>query len=852
MWFLQQVDPHNSAYNESGTWRFDGELRLEALASAVEIVAAAHPMLRARFPAVRGVPHQVIDDAPACRLEFVDLQHLDDAPAQLAAAVRERAKRPFRLADETPLRWTLYALGRRAFVLQRVWHHILCDAMSARVLNRDLSGAYAAAVTGTRWAGPAPALDYLAFCETQAQELAGPHGAANLDYWKARLADAPTLALPADFERPPTQSSRGDVVTVALDGDAVSSMRALARESGVTTFTAFLTAYACLLSRLAGDDEVVIGTPASGRPRGDAQNTIGFFATTLALRLDVAGASSAGEAMQRTARALREALDHQPAPFEAIVAAIGGPRDASRNPLFQVAFAMPRRELGELTLGGMTAHREVTDTGVSRFDLTLSLVEREDGYHARWEYCVDLFERGTVERMALQFAVLVDAFTRDRERSPRSLALMDDATRMRVVEQGIGRGSPPRADETVHGSFARQAAQTPDAIAIDSTSYAELERGANRLSAHLVATGVAPGDLVAVARARPSDIAVAWLAVLKAGAAYLPIDPELPPQRIAYMLEDANVRHVVADETVASRLPSGSTLVRPERDAAAIAARPDVSPTLALPGDAPAYAIYTSGSSGRPKGVVVPHRAVLRLVRDADYLQLGPRDVVAQLAHPAFDASTFEFWGALLNGARLVPIAKSVAVAPRALAAALAADRVTALFITTALFNAVAREAPDAFRHCDAVLFGGESVEPRFVRDVLNAGPPRRLLHVYGPTETTTFATWHEVRDVPACAKTIPIGRPIANTEAFILRNDREPAAPGEAGELCIAGPGVALGYLGAAQEANGESFVQLPVGHLPARRLYRTGDLCRWRDDGAIEFLGRRDEQVKIRGHRI
>jgi len=340
--------------------------------------------------------------------------------------------------------------------------------------------------------------------------------------------------------------------------------------------------------------------------------------------------------------------------------------------------------------------------------------------------------------------------------------------------------------------------------------------------------------------------------VLKAGGAYLPIDPELPAERLAYVLEDAKVRHAIADEALAGRLERpGIDVVRPGREAARIAAHAALPPPGAPRPRDPAYAIYTSGSSGRPKGVVVPHEAVVRLVCGTDYVDLGRDDVVAQLANPAFDASTFEFWGTLLNGARLVPIPKATAVAPRALAAAIARERITTLFVTTALFDAVAREVPAAFAPCRTVLFGGEAAAPRRVADVLRAGAPGRLLHVYGPTETTTFATWHEVRAVPENATTVPIGRAIANAEVYVLREDGEPAAPGEPGEIGIAGSGLALGYLGA-REGDAGRFVEARVGDLPVRRLYRTGDRARVSDDGTIEFLGRVDGQVKVRGHRI
>jgi len=454
--------------------------------------------------------------------------------------------------------------------------------------------------------------------------------------------------------------------------------------------------------------------------------------------------------------------------------------------------------------------------------------------------------------MGRMYAALVEAMARHPETPLDALPMMDVPTRERVVANAIGRTTPMTGDAIVHRRFAAQAAARPEARAIGSLTYAALDAASSRLAAELCARGVGPGRYVAVARERTADLVVAWLAVLKCGAAYVPIDTTLPDVRLGHMLADAKVAHAIADDASAYKLQrDGIDVVRPEADAAKIAAHAPVAPDIAIDPESPAYAIYTSGSTGRPKGVIVPHRAIVSLVVDNDYAPLGPDDVVAQMAPPAFDASTFEVWGPLLNGASIAPIAKATAMSPRALAAALGKERVTTLFLTTALFDAVAREVPAAFASCRTVMFGGEAADARRVDAVLRAGAPGRLVHVYGPTETTTFATFHDVRDVDERATTVPIGRAIARAEAFVLRDDGEPCAPGEPGEIAIGGRGVALGYLNAT-DADASRFVVAPVGDLPPRRLYRTGDRAQCDDDGTITFLGRRDDQVKVLGHRI
>ncbi|HZW76066.1 MAG TPA: amino acid adenylation domain-containing protein, partial [Caldimonas sp.] len=408
---------------------------------------------------------------------------------------------------------------------------------------------------------------------------------------------------------------------------------------------------------------------------------------------------------------------------------------------------------------------------------------------------------------------------------------------------------------SVHQLFEAQTAATPETIAIAddgaTLTYRQLNARANRLAHYLRAQGVEPGQRVGVCLERSPALVFTLLAILKAGAAYVPLDPDVPSERLAFMVHDAGASIVITREALAACLAGASCrLLQLDVERAAIAEAPaDGEGVGALPSDL-ACVMYTSGSTGAPKGVAVPHRAIVRLVRDTDYVRLGPGDVVAQLSNPAFDAATFEIWGTLLNGARIAFVARDTVLAPRALADALKRHDVSTLFLTTALFNQVARDAPGAFSACRDVLFGGEAVDPKAVAAILRDGPPHRLIHVYGPTETVTFATWHLVTAVADDAQTVPIGRPIARTEAYILDRYGEPAPIGVAGEIHIGGPGLALGYLGQPQLTE-ERFVPHPFAS-PEARLYRTGDRARYRVDGAIEFLGRFDRQVKIRGHRV
>ena len=852
-WFLQRLDPSSTAYNEARLWRIDGALDVAALRAALAATAMRQPMLRTRFVVSGADPQQVIDPEPHVELEVVALPCApDEEDAAVERATRERAERVFDLAVRTPVRWTLFELGGERYALLRVWHHILGDGLSAGLLQRDLSAAYAAARNGQPLALPPLPVDYADYALWQQKEQKSPARTDALAWWTARLSQLPVLALPPDLRRPPVQSFRGGIVTARLDRDLAERMKAHGRAHRASTFVVFLAAFTALLARLSGDEDIAIGTPVAGRPMPELADIIGFFANTLVFRADLTGNVSTAQLIARTRDQVRDMLAHADVSFEELVEALKLPRDPSRNPLFQAAFALRERDAVELQFPGTRVRRVTAVVEHAKFDLTLSMIDGPEGVEARWEYCADLFERSTVERMARQYETLVAAMAAAPDAPIATLPLMDEATQRQVLAVATATGRAFPAATTIHRRFAEQARIRPHAMAIGPLDYAGLEAAASRLAAELRSRGVVAGNVVAVARRNATDIAIAWLAVLKAGAAYLPIDAATPPERAAFILADARVVHALADDALASMFTrSGIAVVQPEREASRIAAHAASTEDVAGDPESAAYVIYTSGSTGTPKGVVIPHRAVLRLVCDTDCAQILPDDVVAQLANPAFDASTFEFWGALLNGARIVSIPKTTAIAPRALAAAIAREKVTALFLTTALFNSVASEAPDAFASCRYVLFGGEAVEPDRVAAVVRTGKPQHLLHVYGPTETTTFATWHEVLDVRANAATVPIGRPLANTDVHVLRSDFEPAAPGEPGEICIGGPGLAQGYLHA-PDLTAARFVERSVAAGAATRLYRSGDRARRRDDGAIEFLGRRDRQVKIRGHRI
>ncbi|CAG0974790.1 enterobactin synthetase component F [Burkholderiales bacterium] len=859
LWLLDRLYPGESVYNEPQALRLSGTLDRDALRRSLNEVVRRHAILRTRYMLEDAQPVQVVVPASVVPLDVQDLRALPEAERETAARrlAQEERRARFDLAQGPLLRARLVCLRDTEHWLLLTMHHIVTDAWSAGVLWAELAALYGAFHAGR----PSPLhelpMQYADHAVRQRGRLEGDALEKPVAYWKRALAGLPELELPTDRPRPPRPDHAGARVTFVVDADLTRRLKELARRERATLFMTLLAAFHVLLHRYTGQEDIAVGVPIAGRSEPELEPLIGFFVNMLVMRGDLSGQPGFDVLLGRVRRRALEAYEHQELPFEKLVMELAPVRTASRHPLFQVSFALHNAGQAPWRLPGLIVE-EIDGLGGddAKFDLSLTLTEAAGVLRGSIDFAVSLFEAPTVERMALQFRTLLSSIVTDPRQRIGRLALQDAEERERRLAEGTRTRSPYPETARIERLFEVQAAVRPDAVAVVDAdgplSYRELDARANRLARELDAAGLDSPRRVGVCLERGSDLVVGLLATLKAGAAYLPLDPEVPVERLRAMLADASVTLVLTTERLSSRLPvGGHRVVCIDRDATRIARRRGGNVETGGRADDIAYVMYTSGSTGNPKGVLIPHRAVVRLVCGTDYVRLGPDDVVAHLSNPAFDAATFEIWGALLNGASLVPVDKATALAPRSLAAALRANGVTTLFLTTALFNAVAREVPDAFAGCRQVLFGGEAVEPRWVRDVMRAGPPARLVHVYGPTEATTFATWHEVRADDAERATIPIGRPIANTEVVILDGEREPVPVGVPGEIHVGGPGLARGYLGP-PELTAERFVPHPFDADPAARLYRTGDRARCRADGAVEFMGRLDRQVKIRGHRI
>ncbi|MCK9738897.1 amino acid adenylation domain-containing protein, partial [Pseudomonas syringae pv. syringae] len=854
LWFLDQLDrAAGAAYHIPAGLRLRGRLDRDALQATLDRIVARHETLRTHFALHEGQAIQVI--APATQgfaLASHDLRPLDSAAQHEAVErlAREEALAPFDLSSGPLIR------GRLVQLSENGW--------STGVLLHEIGTLYRAFSQGLADPLPALAFQYVDYAAWQRQWLQGETLHTQVEFWRQHLSGAPALLeLPTDHRRPPLRSYAGGRVSLALSPALTTGLRQLGQRHGATLFMTLLAGWSSLLSRFSGQDDVVIGTPVANRPRSELESLIGFFVNTLALRIRPEGRLSVAALLEQVKAVMLAVHAHQDLPFEQVVEALQPPRSLGHSPIFQVMLALNNTPGGgEFSLPELSLEPLQAPHTTAQFDLSLALVEADGGLIGSLEYASDLFERATIERMAGHLQVLLEGMVADDQQAVAELPLLSCEQRRQVLESFNDTAAAYPADKLIHQLFEEQAAQQPDALAVvddaGSLTYGELNARANRLAHYLIGLGIQPDDRVAICAQRSLEMVVGLLGIFKAGGAYVPLDHGYPSERLRYMLEDSapvavlvqaalqeclpavNVPQVVLDSVDLSSGTGGLPCGNPDLDA------------LGLTSRMPAYVMYTSGSSGVPKGVLIEHRSVLRLVINNPYARITTEDCVAHGANTAFDASTWEIWSALLNGAKLLVVSQATLLNPARLNHILIEGGVTALWLTAGLFNEYVDVLAAAFSKLRYLLVGGDVLDPVSVAKVLSrAHRPRHLINGYGPTETTTFASTYEIHALSDNSRSIPIGRPIGNTRIYLLDAHGQPVPIGVSGEIHIGGAGVARGYLNL-PELTAERFLDDPFSAEPAARMYRSGDLGRWLADGNIEYLGRNDDQVKLRGFRI
>ncbi len=848
LWFLDQYEP-GTANNLAVVARLYGQLDPIALERALGALVARHESLRTRFVAEAGEPRRVIDPIVPVNLEWVDLPRRETAEDDREAAAREqlgaRLDRPFDLARGPLFRAALARLGSDDHVVMLAMHHIVSDGWSLGVLRRDLSALYGAFVRGE----PSPlaelSLQYADFAAWERAPWQAERLAGQVTYWKQRLTGIPALELPTDRPRPAVQSTRGTTYAFNFDAGLTSRLKALGREEGTTLFMTLLAALGVLFARTSGQRDFAVGTPIAHRLRTELEPLVGCFLSTLALRMDLSGSPTVREWLRRVREQTLAAYANQDVPFERLVEVLQPARDQSRPPLFQVLFTLEMATAEPTTLGALDVEPFRIGSRSSKFDLTMYFEERAGALGGVIEYATSLFDASTIARMVEHLRVLLEAMVADCCQRVDALPILTASERRQVLVEWNDGGGSYAAGKCIHELFEERVEAAPGAVAVASgaehLTYEELNARANALALRLTTAGVRPGRLVGVCVERTTGMVVALLAVMKAGGAYVPLDPSYPRERLSVMLQDAQPVLVLTDAASEQALPE-HVPPRWRMEEVARELQPADVKGGATAADL-AYVIYTSGSTGRPKGVQIAHQSVVNLLSSVgSQTGFAPSDVLLAVTSLSFDIAGLELYLPLTTGAKVVLAGRAAQPDGQALLRLAAAHAATFIQATPSTWRLLLDAGLSRGQGARA-LCGGEAMSPRLGREL--AAATLQAWNVYGPTETTIWSTsWRLLPD----AEQVPIGRPLGNTQLYILDAAMEPVPIGAVGELWIGGHGLARGYHGR-PDLTAERFVASPFG---AGRLYRTGDLARYRSTGDVEFLGRRDHQVKVRGFRI
>lgn len=895
LWFIEQLLAGDALYTIPLVFRLTGSLQQPLLCQSIQAIVQRHEILRTTFEVVDGQLVQVIRAELPVAPSLADLRTLPANRRDEIALeqIWQEIQQPFHLAKGPLFRVRLWQLHDTEHLLLMALHHIIFDEWSSGVLIRELGQLYAALVENKPATLPELPIQYADFAHWQRQWLQGEVLNAQVHYWKQQLKDVPALNLPGAGSRSALHSlvrgHQGASQLLELPQQLLDKLEELSQQSGVTLFMTLLAAFQALLYRYTGQTDIAVGSPIANRHRSELEGLIGFLVNSLVLRSDLSGDPRFCQVLERVRDVTLAAYAHQDLPFEKLVEELQPVRSLGQNPLFQVVFALQNTPMEQLVLPGLVLSPVELETKTARFDLELYVWKCADNFRNLWGqgwqqsdglrgvivYNTEVFNSASIASLRHHFQTLLEGIVADPETPLSALPLLT-AEEQRALWQNWHRDpSNYPANAGIHRGFEAQVKQRPMAIAVkfgdQSFTYGALNQGSNQLARYLQRLGIGTETPVGICLDRSVEAIAAMLAVLKAGGAYVPLDPSYPPERLHFMIEDAGITVVLTQAHWADALqPGKAKVVCLEQEWSAIAQESDDNLSTFSTADQLAYVIYTSGSTGTPKGVTVPHRAVNRLVRQTNYVQIEPDDRVAQVANLAFDAATFEVWGALLNGAQLIGIERETTLSPTDFVTELQQQQTSILFLTTALFNQTVSQIPTAFQALKYLLFGGEMVNVDHVRTALRQGKPQHLIHVYGPTENTTFSTWYEVQDVLENATTIPIGQAIANTQVYLLDAHLNPVPANVVGEIYLGGVGLARGYLNRPTLTT-ERFVpdpfwkieenetwktenEKPCSHPSSSTplLYKTGDRALYRTDGNLEFLGRTDDQIKMRGFRV
>jgi len=875
LWFLQQLQPENSAYNESGVFHCRGKLNTIALEQSLNEIIRRHEVLRTYFVIEKGEPVQVILPSLILKLPVIDLRSIseNEREVQVKQLIKKETEQPFDLTQAPLIRFSLLQLTENEYILISVIHHIVNDGWSSGVFFKEIEALYEAFNNNQPSPLPELSIQYADFTIHQNNYLQGEELEKLLNYWQQQLKNLSVLELPTDRMRPTTETYKGATKTLLLPKELCNAIKTLGQQQGVTLFMTLLAAFKTLLYRYTQQQDIAVGTPIAGRNLAQTETLIGFFVNNLVLRTNLEGNPSFLEFLSQVRQVALGAYAHQDMPFEKLVDILKPERDLGRSPLFQVMFVLQNTPLSKIKFSGVKLETIPIEKNISKYDLTLAMEEisaeesstldlerntglldrNKWGMIAAFEYNTDLFEVETIERMAEHFQTLLSCIVANPECPISELPLLTEAERNQLLVEWNDTAIEYPKDKCIHQLFEEQVEKTPDAIAVvfeqEQLTYQQLNAKANQLAHYLQSLGVKPETLVGICIERSVEMVIGLLGILKAGGAYLPLDPSYPAERLSYMFKDASVSVLLTKKSLVVSLPEHQAQVFClDRDWEIIDSLSQQNLDSGVKAENFAYVMYTSGSTGQPKGVSIIHQGVVRLVKQTNYVELTSSQVFLQLAPFSFDASTFETWGCLLNGSRLVVMSPGTP-SLETIGKIIEKNQVTTLWLTAALFQLMVDEQQERLKSVTQLLAGGDVLPLSHVEKVMAYLPDCQLINGYGPTENTTFTCCYQVQQKSEQQISVPIGRPISNTQVYILDANLQPVPIGIPGELHIGGDGLARDYLNR-PELTKEKFIPNPFDN--NSKLYKTGDLARYLPDGNIEFIGRIDNQVKLRGFRI
>lgn len=852
LWFLHQLEPESAAYNLQVAIHKEGQVDVESIQRSLNVIVQRHEVLRTSFRMVKEQPMQVIAPSLSLSLPVVDLRIFseDERKAVALQLAREELRQPFDMIQGPLIRAKLLWQHEDECLLLLTMHHIVSDGWSMDVLFKELVTLYEAFSSGQPSPLPELPIQYGDFAVWQREMLQGNILAKHLAYWKKQLSGRPSgLELPADHLRLLDTTSRGSTYRVTLPKELTEALKELSRRERVTMYMTLVASFQTLLYRYTGQDDQVIGSITAGRTQRDTEELIGFFAQTLVLRTNLSGNPTFRELLGRVREVILDAQAHQDLPFEYLVKELRPERHAGRNPLFQVLLTL-ESPLSTLP-SGWTMNQMEIETGASRFDLSLDLKDGPEGLVCFFEYSTDLFDQATIVRMAGHWQTILEAVISDHSRQLAEFPLLTEPEHHQILVEWNATAADYPKNLCIHQLFENQVESTPEVVAVifedEHLTYRELNRRANQLAHYLQHLDVGPDVLVGICVERSLDMVVGLLGVLKAGGAYLPLDPAFPSERIEFMLEDAQIPVLITQQHLTTQLPNHkASVVCLDTDGTKLSLQSETNLLPTTLSDNLAYVIYTSGSTGRPKGVQINHRAVVNFLQSMrEQPGLRAEDTLLAVTTLSFDIAALELFLPLVVGARVVVASQEIVADGTALMEVLTHKRITVMQATPVTWRILLAAGWQGDRNLK-ILCGGEALPLDLAQQLLPKAAS--LWNLYGPTETTI---WSGTCKIEPGEKTISIGRPIANTQIYLLDAHSQLVPIGVPGELYIGGDGLARGYLNR-PELTTARFVPHPFSDISGDRLYKTGDLARYHPNGTIEHLGRLDFQVKIRGYRI